>query len=237
MAEMHISRNNTWYETGRRFATQTEPGFMLNEDKRKLDNIESNAQVNQNAFSSILITTINALQNMLNSGDPVYINANTPTDTLNLVGQDGIDITAYPTENKITISIAQDPTHRLVTDDQIATWNALVGETVTWSAIIDKPTTIEGYGITDDTKVEASITNGNILINGQEVAVYAPTTYTHIQAIPSTQWIIIHNLNRNPSVTVVDSAGSVVYGDIIYDSLNQLTISFSAGFSGKAYLN
>lgn len=67
-------------------------------------------------------------------------------------------------------------------------------------------------------------------------------TYTHVQSSSSNTWTINHNLNRNPSVTVVDSANTVVVGTVVYNSNNQLTITFFANgnpsaFEGKAYLN
>lgn len=61
--------------------------------------------------------------------------------------------------------------------------------------------------------------------------------YVHSQDLPLATWVIIHSMNRYPQVSVVDSAGSEVYGDIKYDSANQLTVSFSSAFSGKAYLD
>lgn len=69
-------------------------------------------------------------------------------------------------------------------------------------------------------------------------ALYTKTdTYVYTKAIPSATWIITHNLGKNPSVTVVDSADNLVEGDVVYDSNNQITVTFSGGFSGKAYLN
>jgi hypothetical protein len=62
-------------------------------------------------------------------------------------------------------------------------------------------------------------------------------TYTHTQASASSIWAITHNLNCFPSVTVVDSAGSVVVGDIVYISANTVSVTFMAAFAGKAYLN
>ena len=62
-------------------------------------------------------------------------------------------------------------------------------------------------------------------------------SYTHTQAIPQSVWAISHNLGRYPSVTVVDSAGSVVVGDIEYVSNNSVVLTFSAAFGGSAYLN
>lgn len=63
------------------------------------------------------------------------------------------------------------------------------------------------------------------------------THYVHTQAIASNLWTINHNLGRYPSVTVVDTANSKVYGDVFYNDENSLTISFNGAFSGKAFLN
>ena len=44
---------------------------------------------------------------------------------------------------------------------------------------------------------------------------------------------IKHNLNKYPSVIVIDSAGTEVKGDINYIDKNNITINFSADFTGK----
>lgn len=62
------------------------------------------------------------------------------------------------------------------------------------------------------------------------------TNYTHYQIASSASWNIIHNLGLMPSVTVIDTGDNVVQGDIIYNDANSLTVSFSAPFSGTAYL-
>ena len=66
-------------------------------------------------------------------------------------------------------------------------------------------------------------------------------TYTHNQSSTSDTWVITHNLHRFPSVTVVDSADTIVQGTVVYNSSKQLTITFFSGssalaFQGKAYL-
>lgn len=61
--------------------------------------------------------------------------------------------------------------------------------------------------------------------------------YKHPQLIPLAVWTITHNLGKQPSVTVVDSSGAVCEGQIDYPSINQVVITFSAAFSGTAYLN
>jgi hypothetical protein len=62
-------------------------------------------------------------------------------------------------------------------------------------------------------------------------------SFVFSQATPAATWTIAHGLGKFPSVTVVDSAGSVVVGDVNYADANNLTVGFSGGFSGKAYLN
>ena len=63
------------------------------------------------------------------------------------------------------------------------------------------------------------------------------STFTYIQASPSNTWHIAHNLGRYPSVTVVDSSGDVVEGDVDYVDANTLVATFNAPFAGDAYLN
>lgn len=63
------------------------------------------------------------------------------------------------------------------------------------------------------------------------------TTYPFAQSIPAAVWTIVHGLDRYPSVTVKDSAGEEVEGDVRYVDANTITITFAAPFSGDAYLN
>ena len=61
--------------------------------------------------------------------------------------------------------------------------------------------------------------------------------YAHTQGSASATWTINHNLDFYPNVTVADSAGTIVEGEIAYTSRNQIVLTFSAAFSGKAYLS
>lgn len=63
------------------------------------------------------------------------------------------------------------------------------------------------------------------------------TTYTFTQLSPVTLWVIQHNLNRYPSVTVIDSGGSEIIPNILYIDNNRIHLSFDNITSGKAYLN
>ena len=54
---------------------------------------------------------------------------------------------------------------------------------------------------------------------------------------PATSWTVTHNLGKFASVMVVDTGNNVLLTDVHYVSANQLTVSFGAATSGKAYVN
>lgn len=61
--------------------------------------------------------------------------------------------------------------------------------------------------------------------------------YTHTQGTPVASWVINHPLPYRPSVTVVDSTGRQVEGDVVYTDADTVTVGFSGAFSGVAYLS
>ena len=61
--------------------------------------------------------------------------------------------------------------------------------------------------------------------------------YIHNQMSALSTWSVQHDLNKFPSVSVVDSGNNMVVGDVEYIDENNLTITFNASFSGKAYIN
>lgn len=61
--------------------------------------------------------------------------------------------------------------------------------------------------------------------------------FVFVQSASSAKWEITHGLNKYPAVSIVDSAGSTVVGDVQYTSKNTVEITFTAPFSGKAYFN
>ncbi|MCR5139474.1 MAG: hypothetical protein K6B45_04850 [Bacteroidaceae bacterium] len=61
--------------------------------------------------------------------------------------------------------------------------------------------------------------------------------YEHLQTEASSVWVIVHNLDKWPSVTIVDDAGNVVVGDVFYINKDTVRVVFNAEFSGRAYLN
>ena len=62
-------------------------------------------------------------------------------------------------------------------------------------------------------------------------------TFVFSQGVPSLQWTVQHNLNKFPSVSVVNNNNIVINGEVTYIDTNNVQLNFSAGFAGKAYLN
>lgn len=77
--------------------------------------------------------------------------------------------------------------------------------------------------VRDDKAVWKSITGGS--------------SYKFDQVIPADTWIIEHNLNCYPSVTIVDRDGVINVGELTYIDVSSLYVRFSAAISGSAYLN
>jgi hypothetical protein len=63
-----------------------------------------------------------------------------------------------------------------------------------------------------------------------------PKRFVFTQAVASSSWAITHDLDGFPSVSIVDSAGSHVVGDVEYNSTSSITVNFESSFAGTAYL-
>ena len=78
----------------------------------------------------------------------------------------------------------------------------------------------------------------NIEVDRQgDRAIINSTTFVFEQGIASDVWVITHNLNKAPSITLVDSSGAEFQARKVYNSLNQVTIYLNGATTGKAYLN
>jgi hypothetical protein len=77
----------------------------------------------------------------------------------------------------------------------------------------------------------------NVTVFGLKSVGVSDANFEYEQTSSSNEWQINHNLNKKPSVTIVDTGDNVVVGEVQYIDNNNLTVSFNASFSGKAYLN
>ncbi len=117
--------------------------------------------------------------------------------------------------------------------------NVSVSEDVTRVVVSSNATTPNPVNVYQDepnvVTVEQDAPN-NVVIRSTSAAAVNTRRYVHTQGSASTTWVITHSLGGYPSVTIVDSAKTHVFGEVQYDSTTQITVSFSAAFSGYAYL-
>jgi hypothetical protein len=100
------------------------------------------------------------------------------------------------------------------------------------------PTTPTSGNVEITASLSATGTPDNTkFLRGDNTWVKADKDFVFTQVAPSTNWSIQHDMDKFPSVSVVNNNNVLMYGNITYVDKNNLTINFSAGFSGKAYLN
>lgn len=82
------------------------------------------------------------------------------------------------------------------------------------------------------------IGGSNIDVERYEGSVTINTsTFVFEQGIASDTWIINHNLNKRPSIQLVDSSGRGFEADREYTNNNQVIIHLQSATTGFAYLN
>jgi hypothetical protein len=92
--------------------------------------------------------------------------------------------------------------------------------------------------------LDVTASNGVFAIDGyyifsefQNPSTSGDSSFTYTQGVAETTWNIQHNMGKFPSITVIDTANTVVTGQYTYIDNNNVTLNFSAAFAGKAYLN
>lgn len=121
----------------------------------------------------------------------------------------------------------------------VAEWEVGVG-TLTGPATLRRDTVLSSSGGGSPVSFGAGLKNVFVSLPSA-VALQAvggsDRSYVHDQSVASATWTVTHNLGKRVSVTVVDSGGTTVIGQVRHDSDDQVTIFFSAPFGGKAYCN
>lgn len=91
-----------------------------------------------------------------------------------------------------------------------------------------------------DITVTADNENRTIILTYRDTLSIQETykfSHIHNQTVSASTWSITHNLNKYPSVSIVDSSNEEVIGEVEHINSNSLTVKFSAPFSGKAFVN
>lgn len=71
----------------------------------------------------------------------------------------------------------------------------------------------------------------------KDLAGQVDKTYTHTQSVAQEVWMIEHDLEKYPSVSVSDSYGREIVVQVRYISKSRVEITLSHATSGTAFLN
>ena len=77
----------------------------------------------------------------------------------------------------------------------------------------------------------------DVLEKTNEFSKIVDKNYMHEQMQASNVWVVHHNLNKYPSVSIIDSGGNEVHGKVVHLDKNNIILKFSVPFSGKAFFN
>lgn len=104
-----------------------------------------------------------------------------------------------------------------------------------------------GYVFPSDQRVKLRLTQSATTYGTAELFAIEPMaemrelakkqTHEHKQIEASKVWVIDHELGKRPSVTVIDTAGNKVFGEVLYEGDSRIVLTFTAEFSGSAILN
>lgn len=146
---------------------------------------------------------------------------------LNLISDNNyLELQRDPTKDDINYNLF---THCINTDTGDAfILTSIKNNEAIWQKLLTNKSVQADWNVTDE--------NDPSYIKNKPVGV-VDATYVHKQTVASNQWLIKHDLGKFPSVSVVDSANSIVIGDVTYIDNNNVVVKFNGMFSGKAYLN
>lgn len=88
-------------------------------------------------------------------------------------------------------------------------------------------------------KIEQKIYSCSIEVNETVPSPFAAPdkTYVHTQHEYDDTWVIVHNMNKFPTVALVDEEGYSITGVIKFISSDTIEAQFSEPVKGQAFLN
>lgn len=112
-----------------------------------------------------------------------------------------------------------------ITTTNVSNWNTAYGDKINSGSVVATP------GVNEKTLTLVQQSGSTVTV------VWADTNYVHDQQVASANWVINHNLGKFASIHIVDTAGDEIIGEVRYNSINQMTVTFTSLVSGKAYIN
>lgn len=88
----------------------------------------------------------------------------------------------------------------------------------------------------EGSKVELRVTRDTLNLL-RDLATAATASWVEEVETPVSTWVIEHNLNKFPNVTLIDNAGNLMLAEMVYNDANTITVNFSAPVAGYAYVS
>ena len=114
---------------------------------------------------------------------------------------------------------------------KIETWDITEQFSIAWTHIRNKPELFD---------TAWSLIQNKPQVFPPEYHKHSPAdieTFVYIQAEPSREWVIQHNLAKFPSLVLVDDQNNLIFGDFRYEGPTTITVMFNTPLVGYAYLN
>lgn len=253
MSNFHSKQKGTQVHNPKRFEEASDNSLLAKIDGR-VSYLTTNHQ-----HTTTLTPVADSSGSLNNKSFIIYTSNNTQKilvvfnvgGLMNLITPDGID-------KRINIAIDTNDTVASIIDDIVTSLTANSDNTHTiFKTLTDNTTSLtlvsEANSLPEDVDTGFTFATSTAQNNAEEYLVSEATTgklvfksaadgigdkfFQHTQTEASATWVVNHNMTKFPSVTVVDSAGTVVIGKVTYNSTSQATLSFVSAFSGSAYFN
>jgi hypothetical protein len=137
-------------------------------------------------------------------------------------------------KKNITKNFTVEALGKVISEDNPAVWGTIIGDLADQTDLQLALDSKQDNIILTTTGLSGPATLVDSVLN---IPIYSGGSFVFQQVVPALIWDINHNLDKFPSVSIVNINNIVIYGDITYIDSNNIRLSFSAGFAGKAYLN
>lgn len=216
-------------------ATTTGAGFMSASDKTKLDGIAMGAEVNQNAFSNVLVGS-------------TTISADAKTDTLTIAAGSNITLTPDAANDKLTIA-AKDTTYGAATQSAAGLMSAADKTKLDGVATGANKTTVDSaMSSTSTNPVQNKVVNAALSSKADSSNVYTKTEVnTMVSAIPKFAILVVDELPSSGEAATIyllktseTETGNLyteyIYVDGAWEKLGTQTLDLS-GYATTSAMN
>lgn len=122
-----------------------------------------------------------------------------------------------------------------ITPTSVAAVGTITGSNLSGTNTGDQTTITGNAG--SATVLQTPRTINGVAFDGSANISVPGSGFRYEQLVASASWAISHGMNKYPSVSIIDSSGASIVGDVSWVDLNNVTINFSGAIAGEAYLN